>query len=66
MVIPERVRKRALTMLHEANPDMACMKMFARGYLWWPGIDDGIEQCVKKCVVCQSNRKSPPVVPLMS
>ena len=64
VVIPERGRKRALRMLHEAHPGVVRMKRFARGYMWWPGIDGGIEQCVKECVVCQTSRKSPPVAPL--
>ena len=40
------------------------MKSLARGYLWWPGMDKDIEECVKKCDVCQQTRKDPPAVPL--
>ena len=40
------------------------MKSFSRGYVWWPGIDKQIENCVKECDECQLSRKSPPPVPM--
>ena len=64
VVVPGKARKRAMEMLHGSHPGMARMKSLARGYLWWPGMDKGIEECVKKCDVCQQTRKDPPAVPL--
>lgn len=64
VVVPPRGRKRILEMLHEAHPGIARMKGFARGYVWWPGINEQIENCVKECRVCQSYSKQPPVAPL--
>ena len=55
---------RALEMLHESHPGVVKMKTLARSYLWWPGMDQEIERCVKECVACQSSRKDPPVIPL--
>ena len=40
------------------------MKLLARGYLWWPGMDREIEDRVKSCLVCQTTTKDPPVTPL--
>ena len=51
-------------MLHDAHPGMSRMKSLARSYLWWPGMDKAIEDCVRECSVCQSTRKDPPAVPL--
>lgn len=51
-------------MLHEAHPGIARMKSFARGYVWWPNMDESIEDCVKECTICQSDRKAPPPIPL--
>ena len=48
-------------MLHEGHTGI---KSFARTYVWWPGIDADLEQCVKLCASCQIQRKLPPVVPL--
>ena len=28
------------------------MKRLARSYVWWPGIDDELERCVKSCEMC--------------
>ena len=48
-------------MLHQAYPGISHMKSLARGYVWWPGIDNDVEQCVKLCESCQQNQRSPPV-----
>uniref|UniRef100_A0A1X7T330 Integrase zinc-binding domain-containing protein n=1 Tax=Amphimedon queenslandica TaxID=400682 RepID=A0A1X7T330_AMPQE len=64
VVIPKRGRETVIKMLHEGYTGIVRMKSFARSYVWWPGIDAELEQCVKSCVSCQIQRKSPPVVPL--
>ena len=63
VVIPCKGRKRALEILHESHPGIVRMKSLARGYMWWPGMDKEIEECVRACTVCQSTRKQPPVAP---
>ena len=40
------------------------MKMLARSYVWWPGIDSDIQRKVQGCYTCQSNRPLPAKVPL--
>ena len=40
------------------------MKSLARGYVWWPKIDAELEGVCKSCVICQTQQKTPPVVPL--
>ena len=63
VVVPQKGRK-VLEMLHEAHPGIVRMKGFARGYVWWPGIGEKMERCVKECETCQIHRKVPPMVPL--
>ena len=52
-VVVGKGQTRVLQMLHEVHPGAARMNMLARGYLWWPGMDREIEDCVKNCTVCQ-------------
>ena len=40
------------------------MKSIARSFMWWPGMDQCIENCVKSCRDCQQIGKAPPVAPL--
>ena len=63
VVVPTKGRVCALRMLHEGHPQAARMMSLARGYIWWPGVDREIEDCVKDCTICQMNRKDPPVTP---
>ena len=64
VVVPEKGRDTVMSMLHQAHPGISRMKSLARCYVWWPGIDKDVEQCVKLCDPCQQNQKSPPVIPL--
>ena len=43
---------------------MARMKMRARSYFWWPGLDANIECDVKDCESCQCNSNAPSSAPL--
>ena len=40
------------------------MKGLARAIVWWPGIDNEIEQRVRQCESCQLTRPNPPSAPL--
>ena len=53
-----------LNELHEAHPGITRMKRLARMFVWWPKLDNAIEDKVKSCHECQSNRSNPPLAPL--
>ena len=53
-----------LNELHQAHIGMAKMKSFARMYLWWPKIDDTIEQMVRQCQQCQEQQLEAISAPL--
>ncbi|XP_053229066.1 uncharacterized protein K02A2.6-like, partial [Podarcis raffonei] len=66
VVVPQPLRKRVLTALHETHPGVVRMKALARSYVWWPGIDGEIEAWVKHCQACQESRPDPPRAPVQS
>lgn len=66
MVIPETLRNNTLHALHEGHPGASGMKAMARFHVWWPNIDNEIEEFVKRCGNCQANRATQPEVPLFS
>lgn len=64
VVIPPQGRVLLLKLLLQSHPGMSRMKGLARSYVWWPKMDHDVENEVSRCAGCQSNRKSPPTVPL--
>lgn len=63
LVIPENLRSKILFIIHENHVGMTRMKMIARSYFWWPGIDLDIEKYVNLCEACQAFRShNHPVV----
>ena len=53
MVIPPKFRSQILELLHDNHPGMVKMKMLSRMHVWWPYLDESIEQLVRDCSVCQ-------------
>ena len=64
VVIPKYGHEQLLQDLHDGHPGISKMKALARSFVWWPGIDQEIENLVKRCDDCQKIRPSPPVAPL--
>ncbi|XP_058024065.1 uncharacterized protein K02A2.6-like, partial [Ahaetulla prasina] len=64
VVIPEKLRKRVLDLLHEGHPGIVRMKGLARSYVWWPLMDSEIAERVGKCQACQESRPLPPTAPV--
>ena len=59
-MVPEKLRKRVLEELHISHMGMNNMKLVARSFVWWPSIDNDIEQLAKSCEACLSVGHSPP------
>jgi len=59
VVIPTGLRSRVLEELHDVHPGIVRMKALARSYVWWPGVDQDIEDAVRHCQVCQVNQSKP-------
>lgn len=64
VVVPPEGREKVLELLHEGHPGNTRMKALARSYVWWPGIDQEIEEKVKACSSYQRTRHNPAAAPL--
>ena len=53
MVLPFKLRSRALSLAHRSHPGMSTMKHFLRQGLWWLGMDREVEEFVASCPECQ-------------
>ncbi|CAH8597340.1 unnamed protein product [Dicrocoelium dendriticum] len=60
VVVPSCLRQAVLRQLHSAHPGMNRMKAVARSYVYWPGIDNDIQDLVRRCSRCQQASKMPP------
>ena len=60
VVVPPPGRESVLLELHGEHPGTSRMKSLARCLVWWPGLDQEIEQLVQMCTECQQERLSPP------
>ncbi|XP_064642179.1 uncharacterized protein K02A2.6-like [Lineus longissimus] len=64
VIVPPQGHRQLLEELHLAHPGMVRMKKLARSYIWWPNLDEDIEQKVKDCQSCQQHVKKPTAAPL--
>lgn len=65
MVLPVALRYRALELAHTSHPGMSTMKFLLRQGVWWPAMDNDIEEFVRSCPCCQlivEERKPLPIV----
>ena len=51
-------------MLHEGHMGIVKVKQLARSYVWWPCIDNEIEELTKRCKSCQQDQRMPTSAPL--
>jgi len=64
VIIPEVLRSKILSELHDCHPGVNRMKSLARSYFWWPGMDGEIERLVNCCQTCQENQNNPNKSPV--
>ena len=64
VVVPHKLREKVLEELHISHPGIQRMKLLARSHVWWPHIDQDIQEMVKGCCACQEVKQAPPVAPL--
>ena len=59
-MVPPQGQKR----VHDTHPGVSRMKALARSFVWWPHMNEQIENTVKNCVVCQQHTPLPAPAPL--
>ena len=64
VIIPLKLRETILAELHQGHLGVVKMKNLARGYVWWPGLDNDIELLAKGCAGCQKVQHNPKSAPL--
>ena len=64
VIIPPPGRSIILNQLHETHPGITRMKRLARSFVWWPGIDQEIEERVKSCRLCEETHNIPAKAPI--
>ncbi|XP_053698840.1 uncharacterized protein K02A2.6-like [Sabethes cyaneus] len=57
--IPPSLRNKVLAELHSTHFGITRLKVLARGYVWWEGIDRNIKDLVRNCSLCQSTHAEP-------
>ena len=60
--MPISLREQILKLVHEGHQVIVKTKQLLREKVWWPGIDQAIEQLIRTCIACQaqSPRSTPP------
>lgn len=61
-VIPSKFQGTLLEELHVSHPGMVRMKALARNHVWWPLIDQDIENQVRGCRSCQEQQPTKPAI----
>ena len=58
--IPESIRAQVLDIFHSNHPGISAMKQISRALIWYPGLDQDVENIVRSCTTCQNNQAKPP------
>ena len=65
IVIPQTLRARMLELIHESHLGIVKCKQLARSSVFWPGINNQIEDVVARCQVCQNFRNKQHAEPMI-
>ena len=64
VVVPTPGQDTMLQLLHSNHSGVVKMKALAHSYIWWPGIDQQIENITQQCGHCEENARNPTRAPL--
>lgn len=64
VIVPETLRKHVMDMLHEGHKGTVAMKAEARSTVYWPNMDQDVDQVTSNCAMCIVNLKPKVISPL--
>ena len=59
VVMPNKLKRKILDELHEGHCGTVAMKSIAGSYIWWPGMDENIENIARACEQCLVVQNNP-------
>ena len=65
LLVPSKMRQQVLHQLHESHQGSVRTKPRARIVVYWPGIDNDIDNTILGCKQCQENLPSNPQEPII-
>lgn len=60
IVVPDKLRDQVLQLIHLGHFGMQRMKQLARSVVYWPHINEHIEQVSRTCTACAEHQNKPP------
>ena len=66
VIIPKPLQAKVLQDVHHEHTGVVRMKMLARSYYWFPGVDQDLENLAKSCEACRMHAKAPAAAPIVS
>jgi hypothetical protein len=60
IVVPRTLRQRTLTLAHKGHQGIVKTKQLLGEKVWYPWIDEKVEECILSCIACQANGPSTP------
>ena len=64
IVIPTMLQKKAVRLAHEGHQGIVKTKALARSKIWFPGMDQALEEAIQACIPCQANTQRQTIEPL--
>ena len=64
VIITMQLWTKALTEIYDNHPEIVKMKNLACSYVWWPSMNENIENISKFCTSCQIHQNMPLKAPM--
>ena len=64
VIVPIKYQNQVLNELHQEHQGIAQMKAVAKSHVWWPKLDQCLEQVAKNCLPCQQVKNIPSPAPV--